>query len=68
MLVEDGIVACTLLGAPGTVEHKSEDNDCSFNVTCAMESVGNMHMIQVATYISAQHSLVGLAHWGGWHK
>ena len=42
MLVEDGIVACTLLGAPGTVEHKSEDNECSFNVTCAMESVGNI--------------------------
>jgi len=42
MLVEDGIVACTLLGAPGTVGHKSEDNDYSFNVTCAIESVGSI--------------------------
>ena len=42
MLVEDSIVACTLLDAPGTVEHKSEDNDCLFNVTCAIESVGSI--------------------------
>jgi len=67
MLVEDGIVACTSMGAPGTGEHKSEDNDCSFNATHAIESVGNMHMTQVATYISVQNSLVDFVHWGGWN-
>ena len=39
MLVEDGVVACTSVGAPGTVDHNTGRVMCVwFNATYAVES------------------------------